>query len=227
MKKIAVLLCILCLFNVLLSFPVMAYSGTPMETDMTTEFAADDWRLMLINKQHPIPEDYTFELVAINGYMQCDQRILDELLAMIQGAKEDGVNLVIRSPYRDLSRQEYLFNRKIKGYMNHGMSYMDAYKTASKIVTVPGASEHQAGLAIDITSDMYVALDEGFGETTAGQWLDKHSCEYGFILRYPLEKEHITGIEYEPWHFRYVGKEAAMVITEKGITLEEFVVTYL
>ncbi len=219
MKKIAVQACALCLLIGVISFPVMARSSS--------DFLADDWRLMLINKQHPIPEDYTFELVTIKGIMQCDERILDDLLAMIQGAKEDGINLVIRSPYRDMSRQEYLFNRKIKGYMNNGMSYLNAYRTASKIVTVPGASEHQVGLAIDITSDLYIPLDEGFGETKAGKWLKKHSCEYGFILRYPFEKEHITGIDYEPWHFRYVGIEAATVITEKEITLEEFIEDYL
>lgn len=190
-------------------------------------FTKEDWRLVLINKQHPIPEDYTFGLVTIKGSMQCDERILEDLLSMLQGAREDKINLVIRSPYRDMSRQEYLFNRKIKVYMGKGMSYMEAYKTASTTVTVPGASEHQIGLAIDITSDNYVSLDEGFGETEAGQWLAEHSCEYGFILRYPQGKEYITSIDYEPWHFRYVGKEAATIITENGITLEEFVENYL
>lgn len=186
-------------------------------------FDKDDWRLVLINKQHPIPEDYTFEMGTIKGSMKCDKRILEDLLAMLQGAKEDGVNLVICSPYRDLNRQEVLFNRKIKAYMKRGMSYMNAYKTASQAVTVPGASEHQIGLALDIISNNYSTLDEGFGETAAGKWLAEHSCEYGFILRYPKEKEYITSIEYEPWHFRYVGKDAATVITKQGITLEEFV----
>lgn len=186
-------------------------------------FDPDDWRLLLINKQHPIPEDYTFELGTIKGSMRCDARILDDLLAMLQGAKEDGIHLAICSPYRDLDRQEVLFNRKIKAYMGKGMSYMDAYKLASQAVTVPGASEHQVGLALDIISDEYSALDEGFGDTAAGKWLAEHSCEYGFILRYPAGKEYITSIEYEPWHFRYVGKEAATAITRQGLTLEEFV----
>ena len=148
-------------------------------------------------------------------------------MTMLQAAKADGVNLVICSPYRDLNRQEILFNRKIKAYMNKGMSYMEAYKLSSQAVTVPGASEHQIGLALDIVSDSYVSLDEGFGDTEAGKWLAEHSCEYGFILRYPLGKEYITSIEYEPWHFRYVGKDAAMLMTEQKITLEEFVEKYL
>lgn len=197
------------------------------EAEETVCFRTDDWRLVLINKQHPIPDDYTFTLGKIKENMQCDERIIPDLMTMLQAAKADGVNLVICSPYRDLNRQEILFNRKIKAYMNKGMSYMEAYKLSSQAVTVPGASEHQIGLALDIVSDSYVSLDEGFGDTEAGKWLAEHSCEYGFILRYPLGKEYITSIEYEPWHFRYVGKDAAMLMTEQKITLEEFVEKYL
>lgn len=190
-------------------------------------FDSSDWRLVLINKQHPIPEDYEFTLGTIKGSMQCDERIISDLLAMLQAAKVDGVNLAICSPYRDLNRQEVLFNKKIKVYMGQGMSYMEAYKLASQAVTVPGASEHQIGLALDIFCDTYTSLDEGFAETEAGKWLAEHSCEYGFTLRYPSGKEYITSIEYEPWHFRYVGKEAATIMKEEGICLEEFWDKYL
>lgn len=186
------------------------------------EFTEDDWRLILINKQHSIPEDYTFPLGTISGSMQCDERILEDLLSMMQAAKEEGVDLVICSPYRDYNRQTYLFNRKIKRYMDAGMSYMDAYKTASMTVTSPNASEHRIGLAIDFYSSTYKNLNEGFADTPTGQWLAGNSYRFGFILRYPKDKEYITGIEYEPWHFRYVGVEAATVITQQGITLEEF-----
>ena len=186
------------------------------------EFDSADWRLILVNKQHSIPEDYTFPLGTITGSMQCDERILEELLAMMQAARADGVDLVVCSPYRDYNRQTYLLERKITRYMNAGMSYMDAYKTASMSVTSPNASEHRIGLAIDFYSSSYMRLDTGFADTEAGRWLAAHSYEYGFILRYPEGKEYITGIGYEPWHFRYVGVEAATVITEKEITLEEF-----
>lgn len=189
----------------------------------TPLFSKDDWKLLLVNKQHTIPEDYEFTLGTIKGSMRCDERIIEPLTQMFAAAKEDGVNLVVCSPYRDMARQEYLFERKIKSYLKTGMSYMDAYKKASITVTVPGASEHQVGLAVDIISDTYTSLDEGFANTPAGQWLKEHSWEYGFILRYPLGKEEITGIQYEPWHFRYVGVEAGEVITKEGITLEEFV----
>ena len=186
------------------------------------EFRSDDWRLVLINKQNSIPDDYSFQLGTIKGKMQCDKRILEELLAMLEAAGKDGVNLTICSPYRDLEYQQMLFNRKIKRYMNRGMSYMEAYQLSSQAVTVPGASEHQIGLALDIVCNDYMSLDEGFGDTKAGKWLAANSCRFGFILRYPEGKENITGIEYEPWHFRYVGKAAATVIMEQGISLEEF-----
>lgn len=186
-------------------------------------FSKEDWNLLLVNKQHPVPEGHTFELGTIAGSMKCDARILPELFAMLQAAMDDGVYLAVCSPYRDISRQEMLFNRKIKLHMGNGYSYLEAYKKASQIVTVPGASEHQIGLALDIISDDYTSLDEGFANTKAGKWLKEHSKEYGFILRYPEGKEYITGIDYEPWHFRYVGKEAATFIMDNGITLEEFV----
>lgn len=200
---------------------------TTEEMSQVPVFAQDDWRLLLVNKQHPIPEDYTFTLGTIKGSMQCDERIISDVLAMLQAAKKDGINLAICSPYRDLNRQEILFDRKITLYMGQGYSYMEAYKTASQTVTIPGASEHQIGLALDIFSDTYTSLDEGFGETAAGKWLAEHSCEYGFILRYPEGKEYITSIEYEPWHFRYVGKEAATIIMKENICLEEFWDKYL
>ena len=191
------------------------------------EFDSSDWRLVLINKQHPIPEEYDFTLGTFTAGMRCDERIIEDLLLMMQAAKDDGVNLEVCSPYRGDNRQEYLFNKKIKNYMGQGMSYMEAYKIASQIVTVPGASEHQVGLALDIWSDTYKSLDKGFEDTEAGKWLAEHSCEYGFILRYPEGKEYITSIEYEPWHFRYVGREAAMIMKQENICLEEFWDKYL
>ena len=104
---------------------------------------------------------------------------------------------------------------------------MEAYKRTSQVITVPGCSEHEVGLALDITSDTYQPLQQGFAETVEGQWLEEHSCEYGFIVRYPSGKEYITGIEYEPWHFRYVGREAAMIMKEENLCLEEFWDKYL
>lgn len=200
------------------------------ETYEDFSFDSSDWRLVLINKQHPIPDEYEVNLGKINtikGTMYCDERIIDDYLAMLQAAKNDGLSLAVLSPYRNEDRQEYLFGRKIQAYMKQGFSYMDAYKTASQAVTIPGASEHQIGLALDIVSNTYTTLDEGFANTSEGGWLVEHSYEYGFVLRYPSGKEYITSIEYEPWHFRYVGKEAAAVMKSENICLEEFWDKYL
>lgn len=196
---------------------------TEDETVDEPSFDKNDWKLVLVNKQHPIPDDYTFTLGTIKGSMRCDERILKPLTDMFTAASMDGINLIVCSPYRDMSRQEYLFDRKMKMYINSGYSYIDAYKEASTVVTVPGASEHQIGISLDIICDTYSQLDEGFADTDAGRWLMNNSYKYGFILRYPSDKEDITGIIYEPWHYRYVGVEAATVIYEDGLCLEEFV----
>lgn len=206
------------------------YEPEDNETDLSEEqlvFDSSDWRLVLVNKQHPIPEDYSFSLGVIRGSMLCDERIIVDLRSMMQAAKADGITLVIRSPYRTDDRQESNFNKRIREYMKKGYSYMEAYKASSRVITIPGSSEHQIGLALDITSDTYAPLEEGFAETEAGQWLARHSYEYGFILRYPEGKEYITSIEYEPWHFRYVGKEAATIMAQENICLEEFWDKYL
>lgn len=204
-------------------------SSLETEDEETEEihFNRDDWKLVLINKQHPIADGYTFELDNIKGSMQCDKRVVADLYMMIEAAYKDGINLVIASPYRASSRQEMLFDKKINKYTAQGMSYMDAYKLAAQAVTVPGCSEHEVGLAFDIICDNYSNLNAGFGDTPAGIWLSEHCEEYGFIVRYPSGKEDITGIEFEPWHFRYVGKNAATVIMNEGITLEEFWEKYL
>ena len=202
---------------------ILSASGSEEEFS----FSQDDWRIILINKQHPIPDDYEFTLGTLSGSMQCDERIISDLLLMMKEAKEDGVSLIVCSPYRNLDRQEMLFERKINNFIAKGYSYMDAYKLASQEVTVPGSSEHQVGLSIDFLTDGYTTLDEGFKDTAAGIWLKENGADYGFILRYPDDKEYITSIEFEPWHYRYVGREAAKIIMDEGICLEEFWEKYL
>ena len=194
------------------------------------EFSRDDWRLLLVNKQNSVPDGYEVPLGNIHtlkGTMQCDERIIADLLAMQQDARKEGISLDICSPHRDYEYQKSLFNGKIKKYMNLGVSYMEAYQLSSQAVMVPGASEHQLGLALDIVTISYQNLDEGFADTDAGKWMAENCYKYGFIVRYPKGKEDITGVEYEPWHMRYVGVEAATIITEDGLTLEEFWEEYL
>ena len=190
-------------------------------------FTKDDWKIMLVNKQHPIPEDYEFPLGTISGSMRCDERIIQPLLDMMKAARNDGISLIVCSPYRDMDRQTMLFTNKVNRYMDGGMSYMDAYNLASQAVTVPGSSEHQVGLAFDIITDGYSSLDEGFGNTAAGKWLAANSYKYGFVLRYPAGKEEITSIEFEPWHFRYVGVDAATIMAQNDMCLEEFWSNYV
>ena len=182
----------------------------------------DDWSLMLINKDHLIPEDYTFELASITDTVKSDVRCAGALVNMIRGAKDDGVYLHVASPYRDLKRQTYVFERKVKSIMDEGYDYDEAYELASEVVAIPGTSEHQVGLAFDLVTDGYWKLDEGFADTDGGKWLAEHAPDYGFILRYPKGKEDITKIEFEPWHFRYVGVKAAQEMRRLGLTLEEY-----
>lgn len=186
------------------------------------EINRDDWRLILVNKQNQVPDDYNMNLVGISGSIQVDERITSDLADMLDAARRDGVDLVICSAYRSFERQTTLFENKIRKFMKSGMSYMDAYALASYSVTVPGTSEHQLGLALDIITSSHMQLNESFENTKAAKWLKEHGPEFGFILRYPKGKEHITGIIYEPWHYRYVGKEHAKAITESGLCLEEY-----
>lgn len=195
--------------------------GASEEIIQLSDLDKNDWRLILINKQHPVPDNYEFTLGTIQGSMQVDERILDDLYAMLLAAKDDGESLIICSPYRDYNRQTVLFNRKINAYISKGLTYAEAYSVASTQVTAPGASEHQIGLAVDIVCNYHMTLNHAFGETDAGIWLAENCYKYGFILRYPEGSGDITGIFYEPWHFRYVGVEAATYIKQNDITLEE------
>ena len=182
----------------------------------------DDWRLILVNKQNPVPDDFEVKLSNINGSQYADSRIIADIYRMMDAAADDGVDLMICSAYRSYERQKTLFNNKINKLMDSGMTYLESYKVGSMNVTVPGTSEHHLGLALDILTGSYTTMDDGFGDTEAGKWLAKNAPDYGFILRYPQGKEEITGIVYEPWHFRYVGTKYAKDITKRGVCLEEY-----
>ena len=190
--------------------------------DEYEENLPDDWNLILVNRTHPIPEDYEVELKPIGSGHQIDARAYDDFRAMIQAAKSEGIYIYVTSSYRDLDKQTDLYNKKVESYVMQGYSYENAKEQAGQVVAVPGTSEHHLGLALDFVSSEYRKLDEKQENTKGFQWLEEHSWEYGFILRYPNGETDITGIIYEPWHFRYVGLEAAKEITETGLTLEEY-----
>ena len=147
---------------------------------------------------------------------------------MIEDAASENVRILTVSAYRDYDYQQELFNNKVHSLQKeNGYSVSKAQQEAATVVAAPGTSEHQLGLALDLVDANHVVLDESQEETVAYQWLKAHCHEYGFIVRYPNGKTEITGIIYEPWHFRYVGEEAAKIIMKNEITLEEYLRDYL
>lgn len=190
--------------------------------EVPKEDITPEWMTILVNIDNPLKAEIGFTQATVGGYV-VDQRIEKDLNAMLAAAKADGVTIYPCSAYRSIDKQTALFNRKIKQYQNNGYNYNDAYNIAKTIVAVPGTSEHHTGLALDLITPGYQQLDDGFENTAAFKWLDKHSAEYGFVLRYPKDKEDITKIIYEPWHYRYVGVNAAETIKANGWCLEEYV----
>ncbi len=182
----------------------------------------DDWCLALVNQDHPLDEEYVPTLVELIDDLEVDERIVDDAKQMLEDAEDAGLEMVVCSAYRSYKKQRENFNDDMETWVNSGYTMLEAYETTSKSIAVPGYSEHSMGLALDIVSKSYQELDEEQEDTEEAQWLKEHCWEYGFILRYPVKATDITGIIYEPWHYRYVGKDAAKEIMEKGITLEEY-----
>ena len=145
-----------------------------------------------------------------------------DLQEMLSDCKDAGCEPVVCSAYRSQAYQTTLFQRKITRLMATGMSREQAEKEAGTVVAVPGTSEHQLGLALDIIDNSNWTLDRSQENTKTQQWLMAHSWEYGWILRYPNGKTELTGIIYEPWHYRYVGREIAAELHELDMCLEEY-----
>ena len=184
-----------------------------------------DPRMVLVNRQNRMPEDYTFttrecgSATAINKTLQTEAA--DAFLAMQAAAAEEGVTVWMQSGYRSVEYQEKLYTRKTQYYLDKGFSKDEALQRAAAVVNPPGCSEHNCGLAADLNSPEHTGLDEGFENTEAFRWLCAHAEDYGFILRYPKGAEAVTGITYEPWHWRYVGKENAALLNRSGLCLED------
>ena len=182
-----------------------------------------DELLTLVNFENTIPKDWKVDLVQLNNGQSVDRRIYDDLIAMLQAAKSEGLNPLICSSYRTNEKQEQLYQNKVSEYLSQGYSKVEASDKAAFWVARPGTSEHQLGLAVDIVSTKNQRLDRSQENTVEQQWLIQNSWKYGFVLRYPTNKNRITGVGYEPWHYRYVGKEHAKKINELGVCLEEYV----
>lgn len=188
----------------------------PFHVDM------DEVKYILVNDRNPLPQSYELDLVETRNGKLVHREIKDSLERMIDDAKEEGFDLVICSAYRDYEKQASLVEDSVKGYMKKGDDYKEAFFKAKCYQEMVGRSEHHTGLAVDLVGVDYQALDRGQANTPESKWLNEHAHKYGFILRYPDNKEEITGILYESWHFRYVGEEAAVFMKENQLCLEEF-----
>ena len=185
--------------------------------------AGEDWALVLVNFDHPLPDGYSVpELTALRSGHSVDSRAYPALQAMMDAARAAGLQPVICSSCRGWDTQERLFEAEVRNWLGRGYIQQEAEKRAAQWVARPGTSEHQTGLAVDIVDLSYQILDEGQERTPVQQWLMAHCAEYGFILRYPTGKSALTGVEYEPWHYRYVGEAAAREIMAGGLCLEEY-----
>ncbi len=208
--------------------PFVEVTPTPRPTPYKPE--KNDFTT-LVNLQNPLNEDYDVQTrkVTYNGQTVdklFDVRAADKLEAMLNDAKAAGYPMYLVSTYRTIRYQKGLYNRKVQAYLNAGYTQAAAEEEAGKWVAIPGTSEHNLGLAADIVSSTWynynTDLEQDFDKTEHFTWLIENCADYGFILRYPKGKESVTGIVYESWHFRYVGREVAKYIMENNLTLEEY-----
>ena len=190
-------------------------SGTAQSTSGTSD---DGWALLLVNKDNPIPDNYEITFTELSNGQKVDSRIYPELQAMFDAARASGLQLFVREGYRTQEEQQQIMNERIQKYVKEGNTQAEAKKLAEEYVAVPGTSEHQLGLSVDINPEdsSQEAKDKVYS------WLAANAYKYGFIKRYPSDKVDITGISNEPWHYRYVGKTAAAEMQEKGLCLEEY-----
>ena len=206
-----------------------ATETTPAETEPEEDENIDNkWAMFLVNKKNPLPQNYDNMIeteVVFESWREylLDVRAADYIKRMISDAAGDGVDLLVVSAYRTIEYQQQNFDNSVQDRVDRGMSYDDAYADTLAEVALPGESEHNAGLALDIMCEENQNMDDdSFENTEAFAWLDQHAHEYGFILRYPKGKQDITGIIYEPWHYRFVGLYYAKEIKESGLCLEEY-----
>ena len=202
-----------------------ASSDTAADTsDQTSGSTADntttssDWHLLLVNSTHPLADDYSVDLTELRNGQSVDTRILSDLQEMFDAARSEDIYPIVSDAYRTREDQQTLMDDVIQNYEDEGYSSEEASSKAEQVIAKPGTSEHETGLAIDI------AGDDDYDQDTDSvlEWMNSNAYKYGFILRYPSGKESVTGAEAENDHYRYVGKEAAKVIHDQGICLEEY-----
>lgn len=200
---------------------------TPNIRDYLPDAAITDWNLRLVNNTYMLPASFAPRLASVRDDMYFDNRAADALEEMLLAAEAAGHTVCIRNAYRPYSTQAYLFfGRATIISETENIEYAAAEEMARSVISYPGTSEHQTGLAVDLMDDRSTEMNEESAEKLPVlKWLREHCQEYGFIYRYPKEKQEITGW-YEPWHFRYVGKDAAAYIMENQLCLEEFIALF-
>ena len=176
-----------------------------------------DWNLILVNQDNYMPTNYQIEFTKLSNGESVDARVYPYLQQMFDDARKEGVYPVVRDGYRTHEEQESLMQEKVRVFELEGYSTAKARELAKEWVAIPGTSEHQLGLAVDINADKEKSTNEA-----VFAWFAENAYKYGFILRYPSDKAGITGIQFEPWHYRYVGEEVAKEIHLQGICLEEY-----
>lgn len=192
---------------------------TEEATEETTEEAVEDgdWCLILVNKDNPVPEDYEVKLTDLTNGNQVDSRIYPKLQEMFDDARSYGMDLFVREGYRTREDQQSIMDNRVEAYEAEGYSEEEAIEFAKQYVAEPGTSEHELGISVDINANNDVSDDD-----TIYTWLDENAYKYGFIKRYPENKIDITGINNEPWHYRYVGLKAAQEMKDMDLCLEEY-----
>ncbi len=182
----------------------------------------EDWQLRLLNAQHPMGEEEPPELRQLSNGLLVDARCYAELQEMLDACRGEGLTPVVCSAYRSWEKQSELFEEEVERQLARGLSEEEARVEAARAIAAPGTSEHQLGLAVDIVDLDNQRLDETQADTAVQRWLLENSWKYGFVLRYPTDKSDLTGVIYEPWHYRYVGRAAAEEMYERDVCLEEY-----
>lgn len=220
MKKAKKRLKFICITVIVITLLLVASSLGLHSSKAPVATTENGWNLILINKDNRIPEDYEVKLTKLANGKKVDERIYPELQKMFNDARASGLSLFVAQGYRTEEEQQLLLDQKQEAYENEGNSPKEARKLAEQWVAVPGTSEHQIGIAVDINADTEKCKAEDVYD-----WLADNAHKYGFINRYPADKTDITGISNEPWHYRYVGVDAATEIHKKDLCLEEYIET--
>ena len=187
-------------------------------------FDPEDVRLTLVNANLPYAQEPAPELESAdeNGTIQLETETAQAWRRMAAAAKEDGIQLELNAGYLDAAGRSAVYDAQKQTYLEQGKTEQQAASLAQDVRLTAECSEHGTGYAADILSSDYTTLDTGFAETRAYEWLSAYGAEYGFILRYPQDRQAVTGVVFEPWHWRYVGVENALAIRASGLSLEEF-----